>query len=194
MKKGSFDTIGNILFDYIILTVLFAGSLVLVVPLLPLIIGFQNYAECDLHSRKLTMIFTHIRDHRSMIIRWTMMILVMIFFSISNIIWLSTPYPILDSVVRGFSYVVLLIALTLIIHSPTVLKNMDVTFKQWIRNSMMLILSNPLHYVLSIGLIVILSYGAIQSIVLLIIGLPLVLYAVARLSWINLTQIKEKMK
>jgi hypothetical protein len=194
MKRGVLDTVGNLLFDYMILTILFAGSVGLILPMLPLIAGFQHYVECDLHSRKLTMIFTHIKDHLGLILKWTFTILMMVSVSLVNILWLQTPFQWFDNVIKVLSYVVLWIALTCIIHSPTLMKNMNLNFKQLIRNSMMLVFGNPMHYLLSLGLVAILLYTGMQSIITFILGLPLVLYAVARLSYINFTQTKERMK
>lgn len=194
MKRGAFNTWGIIVFDYMVLTVLFTLSMILVVPFVALVVGFQDYVECDLHSRKLVSIIRQIKKYIRFIVPLTGLLILMVTFGLINILWLETGFVIPDLMIKVLSYMVLWIAVTILMHSPTIMHHMDVSFKQLVANSVLLIFGGIMRYLTSIGLIVLYVYGSIQSIFILVFGLPLVLYAVLRFSWINLEKIKEKMK
>ncbi|MCF7930808.1 MAG: hypothetical protein K9L02_04820 [Acholeplasmataceae bacterium] len=192
MKK--FNTIGILLFDYMISVVLLNLAILLVIPFIPLWIGYQKYIETDLHSRSLKLIFTNIKDNVKIISQITIFLIVLFGFAYFNLMWLKTDLKVIDIFIKIMSYIVLWIGLTILIYAPTIITNMNVTFKQLLYNGIMLIFGGITNYLISLALIVVFLYLSIQSIIVLILGIPFVIYMISKLSIINLNYLKEKMK
>lgn len=192
MKK--LDTIGTILFDYMISVVLLNLAALLILPLIPLWIGYQKYVETDLHSRNLRLIFANIKENIKIISQLTLFLVILFGFVTLNLMWLKTDFVILDILIKVISYIVLWIGLTTLIFSPTIITNMHVTFKELIYNSLMLIFGGIINYLIAFALLITFLYLSVQSIFVLIFGIPFVIYMIARLSNINLYSLKEKMK
>ncbi|HBY65711.1 MAG TPA: hypothetical protein DEG42_04950 [Acholeplasmataceae bacterium] len=194
MRLKKLDTIGNIVFDYIISVVILNLSLLLIIPFIPLWVGYQKYVETDLHSRSLRSIFINIKENLRIVSQLTLFLLIIFGFAFINLLWLETEIAFLDIIIKIFSYIMLWIGLTVLIYSPTIITNMNVKFKELIYNSIMLIFGGIINYILSMSLLVVFMYLSIQYIFVLVFGIPLVIYMISRLSILNLNHIKEKMK
>lgn len=166
----------------------------LILPFIPLWIGYQKYAETDLHSRSLRLIFINIKENIKIISQLTLFLVILFGFVAVNLMWLKTDYAILDILIKVISYIVLWIGLTIFIFSPSIITNMHVTLKELIYNSLMLIFGGIINYVIALALLLTFLYLSVQSIFVLIFGIPFVIYMIARLSNINLNSLKEKMK
>jgi hypothetical protein len=192
MKK--LDTIGIVLFDYMISVVLLNLALLLIIPFIPLLIGYQKYVETDLHSRSLRLIFNNIKENVKIIYQLSIFLILVFGFAIINLLWLKTDIALMDILIKILSYVMLWIGLTVLVYSPTIITNMNVRFKELLYNTIMMIFGGIINYIISIGLVVVFLYLSIQYIIVLVLGIPFVVYLISRLSIMNLNKLKEKMK
>lgn len=174
--------LGNLFFDYVIITLLLTISFVLVIPFIPVYIGVNEYFLEHYEDRKLKNIFTSIKANFSIIIKFTIFELIALIFAIGNIIFFNTGERSND-LITLLSYVILIFSLVCFINAPIIIIKMKVTLKQLLFNCFALIFGK---WYLSI-LLIVLAGGVIIGCCYLPYITPFVLYFIALLgSTINL--------
>lgn len=185
---------GTIMFDYIFITILLNISIVLVIPFIPVVIGLTKYFTTPNEEQSLTIIFKTIKENLKIILQITFFLIFIVSVSIINLYVIDTENSFLVGIVEGLSYIMLLIATILFIHSPIIVCHMNVSFKQLIYNSIMLSFGGLINFFTSIGIVVLFAYMISQSYLVLVFGITLVIYLISRISYNNLIILKEKNK
>lgn len=155
-----FIKIGNVIFNYLVISFLLTISLILIIPFIPMYIGVTYYFSKKSDERSLLDIFITIKENLKIISIFTFFELVFISIAIGDILYFSSlgnGYTIL--IVIG--YVVLCFLLLFFMNSSTIIINMNVTIKQLLFNCITLIFGKPLYsivlyifYILSITVMV----------------------------------------
>ncbi|MBU0996936.1 MAG: hypothetical protein KKE16_02710 [Firmicutes bacterium] len=194
MKQKKIQAIGTLVFDYLFLTILFNIATLLVLPLIPFIIGVQKYIQAEPEDRSLILVFVNIKENLSITLKMTLLLIIMFSFSTANIMLLDTGNLVLDGIVKGLSYVVLMIAFILLMNSPVIITNMNVTFRQALHNSIILIFGRLLNFLIQIAILVLFVYLVLWNFVIYLLGIFLIINLVSRLSYMNYIKLKERLK
>ena len=134
----NFGKIGNIIFDYIIITILLTLSLALVFPFIPILIGTVNYFQREKDERRLKDIFSTIKDNLGIIVKLTLFLIVAIGLSLLNIIYFNSK-GMSNDVITIICYIVLVYCLIIFVNSPILVLQMRLTLKQLLFNCITLI-------------------------------------------------------
>lgn len=192
--RGFINKYGELVFDYILFTILLNISLLLIIPFIPMVIGINKYINTEKKDRSLSIIFKTIKEEANIILKVTLFLLIVFGFSIYNLYFLRVNNSILEYIIDGLSYILLFIGTIILIHSPTIIGGMKVTFKQLIYNSLMLIFGGLINFLTSIGIIILFIYFSTNNTLVIIFGITLVIALIARNSYINFINLKERVK
>ncbi len=169
-----FLKIGNVIFNYFVISFLLTISLILIIPFIPMYIGVISYFSKKSDERSLLDIFITIKENFKIISIFTIFELVFISIAIGDILYFSNlenSYTVL--IVIG--YVVLCFLLLFFINSSAIIINMNVTIKQLLFNCITLIFGKPLY---SIALYIF-YFLSITGMVNFIYIIPFVLFFLA---------------
>jgi hypothetical protein len=185
-------TIGNIIFDYLIITLIGILSLLLIVPFIPIYVGIIGYFVMDRDDRDLKGLFLTIKSNIKIISLYTIFILILTIIPILNILLINkTDIFLFETIFLGINYVVLILDLIFVINGPIIIIKMNVNFKQLLFNSFMLIFGGLINFLTGLGLIVIYLYVGFENILLFILGFYFVVKILTLLISINLNKLKE---
>lgn len=149
----SLQSIGDYILDYLVVTTLLVVSLALVIPFIPMLVGITGYFKRDIRFRRFKDIFTCIRENGKILIFYTIFQLVILLVSILNIFYMN-HYPEHSNLfVLFISYIALFIGIFYLITAPTIILYMNVTFRQLLYNSLILLLGSLKNTILSLALI-----------------------------------------
>lgn len=158
---------GDYVFEFFVVTFLLIISLVLIVPFIPMLVGVVGYFKKDIHSRRYKDIFVNIKENWKILIKYTIFQLTILIFSCLNIFYFNTHVENSNFFVLAVSYIALIVGIFYLITAPTIIVQMNVTFRQLLFNGFMLLLGNLKNSFIAILLIV--------GIVLLILYFPYII-------------------
>ena len=181
---------GDYLFEYFTITLLLIISFVLIIPFIPIFIGIVSYFRRKLDDRMLKDIFKPIKDNFKIIILFTIFELVLIIFSVLNIYYMNTNLEQMNTVMLFISYIGLIIGIYLLIHSPVIILDMNVNFRQLLFNSVFLIMGGFKNTLLCI--VGVLAYALIGITIpyLTIVLIYFIPFLISKLTSKNIIQIK----
>lgn len=182
---------GTILFDFIVITLLLTIGCILILPFIPIYIGVIGYFLEEKEERGLLDIFYTIQNNFKMILKLSGLLLVIIVFSVLNIAFLQTDQTI-QIIMTSLSWIMLVIALILLTFGPMILLKMNVTLKQLIFNSVILIFGKLWFSIVLALLWGIFLYLCAKTPFAYLIGIGFLTWSIARLTELNLNVLKEK--
>lgn len=166
--------IGDYFWEFLVVTLIAAVAAVTVLPFIPVTVGLCAFFRRSAEERRFKDIFTAIGENWKILIPYTIFQLVIIVFPILNIYFFNTHPEQLNYFVLAVSVVALVFGVFYLATAPTIIVNMKVTFRQLLRNGIMLLFGGLLHSILAVA--------CIAGVVALILWYPyavvLTLYAV----------------
>ena len=133
-----FRIICSNLFDFLVIDLLLILSIALVFPFPSIFVGVVHYFERSWDDRRLGDIFAIYKDNWSILIKFSLYIVIAYAASIADIVFLRRP-EVGYIVVNIIGYTVLILATITLINGPMLILHMNLNFKQLLFNSYMLI-------------------------------------------------------
>lgn len=157
--KG-FKIFGDIVFEYLMITLLMVLSLLTVIGFIPTFIGIVSYFNHNKNDRMFKDIFRTIKDNFKIILKFTILELIILIVSILNIYYFMGHQEGFNVVILGLSYFFLAIGIIFLAHAPMIIIGMNVNLRQLIINCFLFFfggLVNSLIAIASLALIVVLA-------------------------------------
>ncbi len=133
---------GDYVLEFFVVTILLILSLALVIPFIPMVVGVTGYFKRDINSRRFKDIFTTMKENWKILIFYTLFQLIILFVSVLNIFYFNSHLENKFYFILIVSYIALIIGIFYLITAPTIIVNMNVTFKQLLYNGFMLLMGN----------------------------------------------------
>ena len=131
---------GDYVLEFFVVTILLILSLALVIPFIPMVVGVTGYFKRDINSRRFKDIFSTMKENWKILIFYTLFQLVILFASILNIFYFNSHFKQNFYFILIVSYIALIIGIFYLITAPTIIVNMNVTFRQLLYNGFMLLM------------------------------------------------------
>lgn len=163
------QVIGDYIFEFFVVSILLILSFILVIPFVPMMVGVTGYFEKDIDSRRFKDIFTTIKKNLKIVVLYTIFQMTILVVSTLNIFYFNTHLENMNAVILILSYVGLFIGLFYLVTAPIIIVHMNVTFRQLLFNSLMLLFGNIKNTLLTLLLVI--------FIVLLVLYFPYVVFA-----------------
>lgn len=192
--KTKLITIGNIVFDYIFISILINISLLTVIPFISILVGLVAYFNTNTNERSLLIIFKTIKTNIKMIFKLTLLFTIVLGAIVLNLYVIDQDTNIFVNLIKGLSYVGLFILLNIVINGPIILLKMNVTLKQLLANSVLLIFGDIKNYLLIVITVGLFVYGITYSYLVLVLGVYFVISLISKLTYINFKKIRETNK
>lgn len=145
--------IGDYLLEFFVITILMILSLALVIPFIPMVVGVTGYFKRDINSRRFKDIFTTIKENWKILIFYTLFQLVIILVSILNIFYFNNHLENSNYFILIVSHIALIMGIFYLITAPTIIVNMNVTFRQLLYNGFMLLMGKLKNTILALVLV-----------------------------------------
>ena len=145
--------LGDYALEFLVVTLLVALSALTVIFFVPMIVGVTAYFKNDINTRRFKDIFTAIGRNWKILIFYTLFQLVIIVFPVLNIYFFNTHPENINYFVLAVSVVALIVGIMYLATAPTVIVNMDVTFRQLIYNGIMMLFGSLWRSMVSVLLI-----------------------------------------
>lgn len=183
---------GDYAFEFLVITILFSLSLVLILPFPLMMVGICGYFQSDIHERRLIDIFKHIKENIKIIILYSIFQLVILLVPCLNIYYYNTHPELINEVIYTISYVILILGVICMVSAPTIIINMKVNLRQLIFNSFILLFSNIKNALITIILIALIVLLVIYFPYVIILTFYFILLITTKLMGENLSIIKAK--
>ena len=131
--------LGDVIFEYLIITLILILSICLVIPFIPVFVGVIAYLRLDINARTLRDFWMGIKENIKILIPYSIFELTILAFSILNLYFFLTHPEKNQMIVLILSYIALFIGIVFFIHAPIIILTMKVNFRQLMYNSIMLI-------------------------------------------------------
>lgn len=145
--------LGDYATEFIVITVLVALSAFTVIGFIPMIVGVTGFFQNAMGDRRIKDIFTAIKENWKILIFYTVFQLIIIVFPVLNIYFFNTPSEKINPFVLAVSYIALFVGVVFIATAPTVIVNMNVTFRQLLYNGVMMLFGSLLRSIAAVGVI-----------------------------------------
>ena len=145
--------LGDYALEFLVVTLLVALSALTVIFFVPMIVGVTAYFKNDINTRRFKDIFTAIGRNWKILIFYTLFQLIIIVFPVLNIYFFNTHPENINYFVLAVSVVALIVGIMYLATAPTVIVNMDVTFRQLIYNGIMMLFGSLWRSIVSVLLI-----------------------------------------
>lgn len=153
---------GDLLFEYLIISILLSLSLVLVLPFVPVFVGVIYYFKYPSGERMLKDIFKGIKLNFKILIPYTILEVLLVIGSGLNIFYFQRHNPNDNIVILVISYIGIIVGMILLVNGPMIILNMKVTFIQLLFNSVALVfggISNSIMlFIGAFGYLVLISF------------------------------------
>ena len=183
---------GDYALEFLVVTLLVALSALTVIFFVPIIVGITGYFRYDISSRRFKDIFTTIGRNWKVLVFYTLFQLVIIVFPVLNIYFFNTHPENVNYFVLAVCVVALAVGIVYLATAPTVIVNMEVTFRQLVYNGIMMLFGSLWRSLIAILLIA----GVVALIIYYPYAVILTLYAVpmiiSRLMTENFYHLKAK--
>lgn len=133
---------GDYVLEFFVVTILLILSLALVIPFIPMVVGVTGYFKRDINSRRFKDIFSTMKENWKILIFYTLFQLIILVASILNIFYFNSHFNQNFYFILIVSYIALIIGIFYLITAPTIIVNMNVTFRQLLYNGFMLLMGN----------------------------------------------------
>ena len=184
--------LGDYALEFLVVTLLVALSALTVIFFVPMLIGVTAYFKNNIDTRRFKDIFTAIGRNWKILIFYTLFQLVIIVFPVLNIYFFNTHPENINYFVLAVSVIALLVGVIYLATAPTVIVNMEVTFRQLIYNGIMMLFGSLWRSLISVLLIA----GIVALILFYPYAVVITLYAVpmiiSRLMTENFYHLKAK--
>ena len=131
--------LGDYALEFVVVTLLVALSALSVIFFVPMIVGVTAYFKNDINTRRFKDIFTTIGKNWKILIFYTLFQLIIIVFPVLNIYFFNTHPENVNYFVLAVSVIALIVGVIYLATAPTVIVNMEVTFRQLIYNGIMML-------------------------------------------------------
>ena len=131
--------LGDYALEFLVVTLLVALSAFTVIFFVPMIVGVTAFFQNDINTRRFKDIFTTIGKNWKILIFYTLFQLIIIVFPILNIYFFNTHPENVNYFVLAVSVIALIVGVIYLATAPTVIVNMEVTFRQLIYNGIMML-------------------------------------------------------
>jgi len=192
MKPKTIYEIGEHIFDYCVLSFLLNISLYILIPFIPIYMGVVSYVLDE--DKSLRKIFKYIKENIKVIVSISIFLLLIFVVFYINVFVLQPQYSLLHYFFQVLSYILLFIGIVVFVYSSTIIYYMNVTAKQAILNSLLLVLYNPFKAIVIIGVVIGFIYIGTHSIIFIILGQYMVIFAISKMIKTTILSIKERRK
>ena len=184
--------LGDYALEFLVVTLLVALSALTVIFFVPMIVGVTAYFKNDINSRRFKDIFTAIGRNWKILIFYTLFQLVIIVFPVLNIYFFNTHPENINFFVLAVCVIALLVGIIYLATAPTVIVNMDVTFRQLIYNGIMMLFGSLWRSIVSVlliaGIVALILYYP-YAVVITLYAVPMI---ISRLMTENFYHLKAK--
>lgn len=153
--------IGDIIFEYFVITMILILSVCLVLPCIPVFVGVIAYLRLDVNTRTFRDFWMGIKENIKILIPYSIFEILILGFSILNIYFFLTHPEQNQIVILILSYLALFIGIVFFIHAPIIILTMKVNFRQLLFNSLMLIFGGIIRSILTISLMIGIGFIAV---------------------------------
>lgn len=129
---------GERLTEFFVITILLALSAVTVLPFVPVWVGVTAFLGQHKDKRRWKDVFTTIGKNWKVLIPYTLFQLAILLFAVLNVYFFNTHPEQMNYFIYAVSYVALVVGLMIFVSAPTIIVYMNVTFRQLLSNSIML--------------------------------------------------------
>ena len=145
--------LGDYALEFVVVTLLVALSALSVIFFVPMIVGVTAYFKNDINTRRFKDIFTTIGKNWKILIFYTLFQLIIIVFPVLNIYFFNTHPENVNYFVLAVSVIALIVGVIYLATAPTVIVNMEVTFRQLIYNGIMMLFGSLWRSLVSVFII-----------------------------------------
>ncbi len=184
--------LGDVIFEYIAITILLILSACLVLPFIPVCIGVVAYLKNDVNTRTIRDGWIGIKENGWIILKFTIFELILLIFSILNIYFFMTHPENNQIVILILSYIALFFGIVFFIHAPIIILSMNVNFRQLIYNSIMLIFGGLIRSLTLIIVMIGVGFIAVYLPHLLFFIPYFILFMMAKTMFFNMYTLKAR--
>lgn len=186
---------GDYALEILIITLLLTLSALSVIFFVPMLVGVAGFFKNNIDTRRFKDIFVTIGRNWKILIFYTLFQLAMIVLPILNIYYLNThaaSMNFLSYFVLAVSCIALIVGAVFLTTAPTVIVNMDVTFRQLLYNGVMLVFGGALRSLICVACVAGVFALFIFYPFAVIITLYAISYLISRLMNENILKLKAK--
>ncbi len=184
--------LGDVIFEYLIITLILILSICLVIPCIPVFVGVIAYLRLDINTRTLRDFWMGIKENIKILIPYSIFELTILAFSILNLYFFLTHPEKNQMIVLILSYIALFIGIVFFIHAPIIILTMKVNFRQLMYNSIMLIFGGIFRSILTIVLMIGIAFIAIYFPHLLFFLPYFIAFVIAKMIYPNFYVLKAR--
>lgn len=186
---------GDYALEILVITLLLTLSALSVIFFVPMLVGVTGFFKNNIDTRRFKDIFTTIGRNWKILIFYTLFQLVIIVLPILNIYYLNTHAETMNFIsyfVLAVSCIALLVGAVFLTTAPTVIANMDLTFRQLLYNGVMLVFGGALRSLICVACVAGVFALFIFYPFAVILTLYPVTYLISRLMNENILKLKAK--
>lgn len=145
---------GDYALEILVITLLLTLSALSVIFFVPMLVGITGFFKNNIDTRRFKDIFTAIGRNWKILIIYTLFQLVIIVLPILNIYYFNTHAETMNFIsyfVLAVSCIALLVGTVFLTTAPTVIVNMDLTFRQLLYNGVMLVFGGAIRSLICIA-------------------------------------------
>lgn len=139
MKKDTLKNLGSIAFNYAVIALLGAISLVLILPFFPFFVGSIGYFAHQKEDRSLGLVFKTIKENWNQVLIYSISCLILFAASLFAIYFSSKEGTAATYVLLVAGYLLLTLTLVFFLNAPIIMLRMKVNFKELIFDSFTLL-------------------------------------------------------
>lgn len=184
---------GSLLFDYVFLSLLLITSLATIVLFVPVYTGVISYFIESKDKRNLNLIFKTMKGNITVLAKVSLLFTVTVIAIITNLYILNDGQTIITMMMNFMSYLAMIIVLHIVIYAPIIMIKMNVKLSELIINSIQLVFGGFKRHMGILMIIIFWSYLITQMFIVLYLGIYFVVYVIAKFTYTNFKNLKEKM-
>lgn len=186
---------GDYALEILVITLLLTLSALSVIFFVPMLVGVTGFFKNNIDTRRFKDIFTTIGRNWKILIFYTLFQLVIVVLPILNIYYFNTHAETMNFIsyfVLAVSCIALLVGAVFLTTAPTVIANMDLSFRQLLYNGVMLVFGGALRSLLCVVCVAGVFALFIFYPFAVILTLYPVTYLISRLMNENILKLKAK--
>lgn len=186
---------GDYALEILVITLLLTLSALSVIFFVPMLVGVTGFFKNNIDTRRFKDVFTSIGRNWKILIFYTLFQLVIIVVPVLNIYYFNTHAEAMNFIsyfVLAVSCIALFVGAVFLTTAPTVIVNMDLTFRQLLYNGVMLIFGGALRSLVCVACVAGVFALFIFYPFAVVITLYPVTYLISRLMNENIIKLKAK--
>lgn len=186
---------GDYALEILVITLLLTLSALSVIFFVPMLVGVAGFFKNNIDTRRFKDIFTTIGRNWKILIFYTLFQLVIIVLPVLNIYYFNTHAEAMNFIsyfVLAVSCIALLVGAVFLTTAPTVIVNMDLTFRQLLYNGVMLVFGGAIRSLICVACVAGVFALFIFYPFAVILTLYAVSYLISRLMNENILKLKAK--